>query len=93
MATTDGASTANELREDIDKMKADLAALVETFGKLAADGGREGLRAFENVRSRAQTQATQSLESVEHQIAARPLTSVLIAFAAGMLFGKLMDRR
>jgi ElaB/YqjD/DUF883 family membrane-anchored ribosome-binding protein len=86
-------ATTEDLREDIDKMKSDLASLIETVGKFATDSGREGVRAFDNVRSRAQAQATQSLESVENQIAAKPLTSVCIAFAAGMLFGKMMDRR
>lgn len=93
MATTDSARSADELRADLEKMKADLAALMDTVAKFANDSGREGVRAFEAVRNRAQAQATQSLESVEHQIAAKPLTSVLVAFAVGMLFGKLLDRR
>lgn len=86
-------ATNDDLRDDIEKMKSDLASLIETVGKFATDSGREGARAFENVRSRAQAQATQSIELIEHQIAAKPLTSVCVAFAAGMLFGKMMDRR
>jgi ElaB/YqjD/DUF883 family membrane-anchored ribosome-binding protein len=89
----DSLRSVEDLRADLDKMKSDLATLVDSFGKFAADSGREGMRAFDNVRSRAQAQATQSLESVEHQIAAKPLTSVLVAFAVGMVFGKMMDRR
>jgi ElaB/YqjD/DUF883 family membrane-anchored ribosome-binding protein len=93
MATTDSGKAADALRDDLDQVRADLAALIDTVGKLASDSGKEGLRAFEKMKARTQAQATESLESVEHQIAARPLTSVLIAFAAGLLFGKLMDRR
>ena len=93
MATTDSAKSTDDLRADLDKMRADLAALMDSVGKFASDSGREGVRAFDSVRTRAQAQATQSLESIEHQIAAKPLTSVLVAFAVGMLFGKLMDRR
>jgi len=93
MATTDTAKATEELRDDLEKIKSDLAALVDAVGKFAADGGREGLRAFDTVRARAQAQAAHSLESVEQQVAAKPLISVLIAFAAGMIFGKLMDRR
>jgi len=93
MATNDTAKAAEELRDDLEKIKSDLASLVDAVGKFAADGGREGLRAFDNVRARAQTQAAHSIESIEHQVAERPLVSVLIAFAVGMIFGKLMDRR
>ena len=93
MATTDSAKSTDDLRADLDKMRADLAALMDSVGKFASDSGREGVLAFDSVRTRAQAQATQSLESIEHQIAAKPLTSVLVAFAVGMLFGKLMDRR
>ena len=93
MATNETAKATEELRDDLEKIKSDLASLVDTVGKLAVDGGREGLRAFESVRARAQAQAAHSIESVEQQVAAKPLISVLIAFAAGMIFGKLMDRR
>lgn len=93
MATNDTSKVTEELRDDLEKIKSDLAALVDTVGKFAADGGREGLHAFETVRARAEAQAAHSIESVERQIVEKPLISVLIAFAAGMLFGRLMDRR
>lgn len=93
MATNDTAKATEELREDLDKIRSELAGLVEAVGKFAADGRREGLRALDGARTRAQAQAAQSLESIEQQVAEKPLVSMLIAFAVGMVFGKLIDRR
>lgn len=93
MASNDAAKAAEELREDMERLKSDVAALVDAVGKVAADRGRDSLRALDDARVRAQAQAAQSVESVERQIAEKPFISVLVAFGAGMLFGKLMDRR
>ena len=93
MAANEATKTADELRADIDRLKSDVSSLMETLGKAAEHGKDEGLRALAAARLRAQAQAEEGLETVERQIAERPFISVAIAFGAGLLIGKLLDRR
>lgn len=93
MAANDVSKAADELKADIESLKTDVSALMQSLGKLAGDSGREGLRTLEEAKARVQAQASESAQTVERQIVEKPLLSVLIAFAAGMLFGKLLDRR
>lgn len=90
----DGSNKAVEdLRADMDKLKADMSSLVETLGKLASDGTQEGARRVREARERVGAQAEQSMQAVEAQIAERPFISVLAAFGVGMVIGRLLDRR
>lgn len=66
------------LREDLDSLKKTLA--------------RKGLKAIDNAVSSATETGQQGLAALENQIVERPLVSLLIAFAAGVLIGKLTDR-
>jgi ElaB/YqjD/DUF883 family membrane-anchored ribosome-binding protein len=66
------------LREDLDSLKKTLT--------------RKGLRAIDEAVSSAAANSQQGLQAIENQITERPLTSLLVAFAAGVLIGKLTDR-
>lgn len=93
MARTETTDTVEALRADLDALKADVVTLVDTLKKVAKDGGEEGLRSLREIEARARAQAQQSVHAVERQITENPLTSILVAFGAGMMIGKLMDRR
>ncbi len=77
---------------DLEKLKADLAALrqdVVALTEAFRDRGVQRARASaEGVRD----QATHAAETMTHQIEERPYTSVLTAFGIGLVIGRLLDR-
>lgn len=93
MASNDTSKGVDDLKADIESLKSDVSTLMETLGKLAGDSGREGLRTLEDARARLEAQATHSVQAAERQIIEKPLLSICIAFGAGMLVGRLLDRR
>ncbi len=81
------------LKEDLAKLRADLGALTDHLREVA---GAEGARAYERIRQgaeRTQARAKEATTAASHQIEERPLTSVLVAFAVGLLSGLLLSRR
>jgi len=81
------------LRKEIDQLRSDVAALVNTLKGIAAD---ETGSAYESVRrsaQKAQEQAQQTVGAVGQEIGERPFTSVLSAFSIGLLIGVLFSRR
>jgi ElaB/YqjD/DUF883 family membrane-anchored ribosome-binding protein len=99
-ATTDSA----DLRSDFNRLRADLASLTKTVGDIsqrraaagadtlewAGDYANESLQA---VAAKAGSLRNAGLEATARQVAGHPLSSLLIAFSAGLLAGKLADRR
>ena len=67
------------LRTDLDTLRQDFATLVST---LQAEGLAQDL----------QTAGQQRLRSTERMIQEQPLMSVAIAFATGLIFGRLLNR-
>lgn len=80
------------LKDDIERMRADLRDLAKTaVGDVAAAEERaEGRlrQAYDAVREGGETVLRKSREQVQR----RPLTTVIAAFAIGVLVGKLLDR-
>lgn len=73
------------LEKEFDALKADLESLKSTLT-------RKGLKALDSAVTSATENTQQGIQVLENQIAERPLTSLLVAFAAGVLIGKLTDR-
>ena len=73
------------LEQEFDNLKGDLESLKKTLTK-------KGTRAFNNAVSNATESGQQGLETLENQIIERPLASLLIAFAAGIVISKLTHR-
>lgn len=69
------------LRQDIEQLRQDLAALTDSVKQRTGTQTQAGL---ESARERAC--------ELGSQIEARPLTSVVAAFGAGLLLGKLFSR-
>lgn len=78
---------------EIEKLKADIAALredISAIGGVYSERVRNGARqAASDISARTRDGATM----VAGQIESRPLTSVLVAFGAGLALGKLLDHR
>jgi ElaB/YqjD/DUF883 family membrane-anchored ribosome-binding protein len=93
-----------ELTQDIEALRADLDVLRKDFGQMVGTlKGSASSRAeaeLDAMRKRLnklgedlQTTGRQQLRSVESQIEERPLVSLAIAFALGLVLGRLLDRR
>lgn len=81
------------LRKEMDQLRSDVTALMNTLKGIAAD---ESGSAYETVRRsarKAQEQAAQTAGAVGQEIGERPFTSVLSAFSIGLLIGVLFSRR
>ena len=78
---TGDTASAETLREDVERLRADMAAIAKTLKNMGAEGGEQGLRAgartgLNGRRARRQ----QAANNVGRRIEERPLTAVLTAF-------------
>ncbi|MCC6735268.1 MAG: DUF883 family protein [Bauldia sp.] len=101
MATAKSTEEASaELNKELQALRDDLASLVGTVKDLAArqaehamDSAKETVgHVTERLRmtaSEARHRGEEAATEVEHMIASRPLTSVLIALGIGYVIGKL----
>jgi ElaB/YqjD/DUF883 family membrane-anchored ribosome-binding protein len=79
-------ATAETLREEIERLRADMAAIAGTLKDMGAEGGS---KVYERVKGEAEQAAT----AVGKQIEERPLTAVITAFILGAILGALISRR
>lgn len=93
-----------DLRQDLDTLKTDLDVLKKDIGTIVQSlKGTATNRAeaeVDAVRQRVgklagdlQSQGKEQIRSFEAQIEERPLASLAMAFAIGLIFGKMFDRR
>lgn len=73
------------LEQEFDALRSDLDSLKKTVT-------RKGMRAIDDAVHTAKAGGEQGIATLESHIVERPLTSLLIAFATGVLIGKLTDR-
>lgn len=89
-------SEFDTLKDDLAKLRADVASLSATLRDITSDTVHEQVDAIRgrinNLTDSAKAEGQQRLDDLTDQIEERPLTSVLIAFGAGLLIGKLFDR-
>jgi ElaB/YqjD/DUF883 family membrane-anchored ribosome-binding protein len=87
----------NSLRSDLDTLRQDFGTLVNTLKTNASSRAEAELDALrQRVASLAndlQTTGQQQLRAAESKIGERPFMSVAIAFATGLVVGRLMERR
>jgi ElaB/YqjD/DUF883 family membrane-anchored ribosome-binding protein len=104
MAERDFEKEFEALRSDLGKVRADLAGVVEALkdsGKARAEAAKDSLgellgrfqEEFREALGVAREKGRSSVETVEHQMEQRPLLSLFAAFGAGLLLGKILDRR
>lgn len=95
------------VKEDLQLLRDDLAALTKTVGDnrssyaghLKDEISRETRAVLDQLRkrgdealSRATETGTKTVESVEHKIEERPFLSIILMFLAGIIVGKMLER-
>jgi ElaB/YqjD/DUF883 family membrane-anchored ribosome-binding protein len=73
------------LEQEFDALRHDLDSLKKTVT-------RKSMKAFDEAVHTAKAGGEQGIAAIESHIVERPLASLLVAFAAGVLIGKLTDR-
>jgi len=97
MAERDLNKDVDAIKADLDALRKDLSSVVETIkgsAKSRAEAELDALhKRLNQIAADLQTSGRDSLRAVEGQIGEKPLVSVAIAFAVGLMIGKLFDRR
>lgn len=85
------------LREDVARLRTDLSHIAKSLlekGKNETDSARD--KVLGDLRSEffaARDKGLEKMDTVEHTIQEKPFISLLIAFLAGLILGKLFERR
>ena len=97
MAERDLSKDVDAIKADLDALRKDLANVLETVKDTAKSRAESELDALQNrlnqLASDLHASGRDSLRAVESQIGEKPLVSVAVAFAVGLMLGKLLDRR
>ncbi|MGH6917835.1 MAG: DUF883 family protein [Geminicoccaceae bacterium] len=97
MAERDLSKDVDAIKTDLDALRKDLSSVLETIKGSAKSRAESELDALQKrlnqIAGDVQATGRDSLRAVEGQIGEKPLVSVAIAFAVGLLLGKLFDRR
>lgn len=87
------AKDTEALRMEMNQVRDDLAAVVQTLKEMGSERGAE---AFERLRSsadRARSEGERMAQSVSRELEQRPFSSVVAAFGIGLLLGFLFGNR
>jgi ElaB/YqjD/DUF883 family membrane-anchored ribosome-binding protein len=97
MAERDLSKDVDAIKSDLDALRKDLASIVETVKGTAKSRAESEIDALQKrlnqIATDVQSSGRDSLRAVEGQIGDKPLVSVAVAFAVGLVLGKLFDRR
>jgi ElaB/YqjD/DUF883 family membrane-anchored ribosome-binding protein len=97
MAERDLSKDVDAIKTDLDALRKDLSSVLETIKSSAKSRAESELDALQKrlnqIAGDVQATGRDSLRAVEGQIGEKPLVSVAIAFAVGLLLGKLFDHR
>ncbi len=97
MAERDLNKDVDAIKSDLDALRKDVSSVVETIKGTAKSRAESELDALHKrlnqIAADLQTSGRDSLRAVEGQIGEKPLVSVAVAFAVGLMIGKLFDRR
>ncbi|MBK8209871.1 MAG: hypothetical protein IPK78_07660 [Rhodospirillales bacterium] len=81
------------LRQEMAQLRNDFSAMTQTLKDIAGDAGSEAYARVRERAGQARVQAEKAADQVTHSIEERPFTSVLVAFALGLLMGVLFGRQ
>jgi ElaB/YqjD/DUF883 family membrane-anchored ribosome-binding protein len=97
MAERDLSKDVDAIKSDLDALRKDISSVVQTIkgtAKSRADSEIEALqRRINQIASDVQASGRDSLRAVEGQIEEKPLVSVAVAFAIGLILGRVFDHR
>jgi ElaB/YqjD/DUF883 family membrane-anchored ribosome-binding protein len=97
-------SESADLRNDFNRLRADLSTLTKTVSDISqrrAAAGAESVgwagdyaaESLQAVAAKAGSLRDAGLAATRDQVVGHPVSSMLIAFSVGLLAGKLADRR
>jgi ElaB/YqjD/DUF883 family membrane-anchored ribosome-binding protein len=96
MTTRNLETEFDTVKDDIGKLRADIANLSASLSDATSDTVREQLSSIrgriDQAASDARDHGREVLGDLADHIEERPLTSILMAFGIGLLVGKLFDR-
>jgi ElaB/YqjD/DUF883 family membrane-anchored ribosome-binding protein len=85
------------IKTDIDVLRKDLAIVLERIKGSASSRAEAEVQALQRrinkIADEVQTSGPEGLRKVEEHIEERPLVSLAMAFAVGLVLGRLFDRR
>jgi ElaB/YqjD/DUF883 family membrane-anchored ribosome-binding protein len=93
MAEKEAVTGYEQLRADIDKLRADISDLGKTLQNIVAGWGEEAKGAARRSVQTAEERAKQSVEKIAHEVEEKPITSLATAFGVGILIGLILNRR
>jgi len=89
-------SEVEALRADFKKISEDLKGLTKTITQLTAKQAAESVDELKQKRDQIETQLRQAAgdarTTLEEQVREKPLNTLLIAFAAGLILGRGIGR-
>lgn len=89
---TQSSPETEAIKKDMEQLRRDLSALTEAFKRNSQQRTQAGVEHARERFGEARLQAEGQAEQVGEQIKQRPFTSVLTAFGAGLLIGKIITR-
>jgi ElaB/YqjD/DUF883 family membrane-anchored ribosome-binding protein len=93
MSATSSETDGNPLSADLKRLRDDVASLTRTIASLTTGRAAEGLEAAHDTGEAFTRWSEEGIAALEQKIVERPLAAVAIALCAGLLLGKLTDRR
>lgn len=80
------------LRKDMEQLRKDLAALSDSVKRSSSEYAHAGMDAARDRFNDIRREAGRHTQELSGEIEARPFTSILAAFAAGLILGKIFSR-
>ena len=90
-------SDVDSIKSDLDTLRKDLATVLERIKGTATSRAETEIQALQKrinkIADDVQVSGREGLRAVEERIEERPLVSLAMAFAVGLVLGRLFDRR
>lgn len=83
----------NDPAVDIETIKADIATLRDDLGSMTSDAMRNGVKSIRTASKLAKDKAASAVEQMQTFVEERPMTSILMAFGAGVIASHLLRRK
>jgi ElaB/YqjD/DUF883 family membrane-anchored ribosome-binding protein len=88
----DQSSDYEELKNEFAQLKADVQKIASTLGQSARDRTAHAADDIRAAARAARAEGARIEAAAEDVVKERPITSVLVAFVAGVVLAKLLDR-
>ena len=90
-------SDIDSIRSDLDVLRKDIGTVLERIKGTATNRAETEIQALQQrinrIADEVQASGRDSLRAIEERIEERPLVSLAMAFAVGLVLGRLFDRR